>query len=132
MFGARNVSCHTTRASLAESAYEISELQGEVEKNEKQAAEYLYHLNRINSSPWWRFGMWVARKVNTPFSKSFLTKPIFSPKKTLFSQAESRLDPFCRLLHDHHRDIALLSYGNELSFKYPAAVCTRAPCVMRH
>lgn len=37
-----------------------SELETEVAQKDAQIEELVGHLNRINASPWWRFGRWVT------------------------------------------------------------------------
>lgn len=42
----------------------IAELDNSIAEKDAESAEYLYHLNRINSSPWWRLGMWFAGLIH--------------------------------------------------------------------
>ena len=41
-----------------------------IASKDKQIAEYLYHLDRINASPWWRFGMWFTKLIRVPATLS--------------------------------------------------------------
>ncbi|MGA2843262.1 MAG: methyltransferase domain-containing protein, partial [Steroidobacteraceae bacterium] len=42
----------------------VRQLEADVARKDTQIAEYLYHLGRINASPWWRFGMWLTRHLS--------------------------------------------------------------------
>jgi glycosyltransferase involved in cell wall biosynthesis len=53
-------------SSKAEIAYLralVENLRSERSELRDQVAEYIYHLDRINASPWWRLGQWFDRQV---------------------------------------------------------------------
>ncbi len=53
-------------SSKAEIAYLralVENLRSERSELQAQVAEYIYHLDRINASPWWRLGQWFDRQV---------------------------------------------------------------------
>jgi glycosyltransferase involved in cell wall biosynthesis len=53
-------------SSKAEIAYLralVENLRSERSELKDQVAEYIYHLDRINASPWWRLGQWFDRQV---------------------------------------------------------------------
>lgn len=56
-------------ASRAAGIEELKECLEQVRESaafkDAQIAEHRYHLERINASPWWRLGMWVARRIET-------------------------------------------------------------------
>jgi glycosyltransferase involved in cell wall biosynthesis len=55
-----------TNENVKELAASLRQLEDSVARKDAQIAEYLYHLNRINASPYWRLGMWFSRLVQTP------------------------------------------------------------------
>ncbi len=44
----------------------VAQKDAEIGAKQAQIDEFLYHLNRINASPWWRFGMWFTRLICAP------------------------------------------------------------------
>jgi glycosyltransferase involved in cell wall biosynthesis len=57
-----------SRANLTvkELAARLRRLEESVAAKDAQIAEYSYHLERINASPWWRLGMWLDKAVHLP------------------------------------------------------------------
>ena len=52
-------------AQIAEKDTQLFEKDAQIAQRDAQIDEYLYHLERINASPWWRLGMWFSRLVQT-------------------------------------------------------------------
>jgi O-antigen biosynthesis protein len=55
--------------SITDKDAQIADKDAQIADKDAQIAEYLYHLDRINASPWWRFGMWFTkctRRSNNP------------------------------------------------------------------
>ncbi len=48
---------------VAQKDAQIAQKDAQIAEKDAQIAEYLYHLDRINASPWWRFGMWFTRLI---------------------------------------------------------------------
>ncbi len=53
-----------SEGELALAKKNIRELSAHLRRLDAQIGEYLYHLNRINASPWWRLGMWFSRLIS--------------------------------------------------------------------
>ena len=53
-----------SEGELALAKKNIRELSAHLRRTDAQIGEYLYHLNRINASPWWRLGMWFSRLIS--------------------------------------------------------------------
>jgi len=52
-------------AQIAAKDAQIAAKDAQIAAKDAQIAENLYHLDRINASPWWRFGMWFTGLVGT-------------------------------------------------------------------
>ncbi|MGB8277873.1 MAG: glycoside hydrolase family 99-like domain-containing protein [Methylovirgula sp.] len=63
---AKDVQIAERNVLIAQKDAQIAQRDAQIMEKDAQIAEYLYHLNRINASPWWRFGMWFTRLVRTP------------------------------------------------------------------
>ena len=52
------------KGAVEELKQSLEHVRESVAFKDAQIAEYLYHLERINASPWWRLGMWVTRRID--------------------------------------------------------------------
>ncbi len=53
---------------IRELASQLRRLDDAIAGKDMQIAEYLYHLNRMNASGWWRLGKWLDKLILAPLA----------------------------------------------------------------
>jgi hypothetical protein len=67
--------CSLCKSCTDATAYSVGYDARWLGEKDAQLAEYLYHLDRINASPWWQFGMWLNKEVLAPLRRIGGKKP---------------------------------------------------------
>ena len=73
------------KKNIQELTAHLRRLDEFIAQKDTQIAEYLYHLDRINASGWWRLGMWLDRFIRAPRALllSLLAKSQFATPSTV-------------------------------------------------
>ncbi len=98
----------------------VAQKNRQIAESHAQIAEDLYHLNRINASPWWRFGMWFTRLIRAPHALlvSLRSKPHSTIGKTEDAATVRRI-----LVADHRIPRADISAGERATFGILRDLC---------